>query len=102
MPPTTPRMAPLELTFRSAAEAGAVKTSATPATPATSAVAILQSIFTAATLIDCFFPTVATITSRCDYIWKGECPLWVKSRHVQCTTACPLYPRKRHQTRHMG
>jgi len=24
-----------------------------------------------------------------------ECPLWVKSRHVQCKTACPLYPRKR-------
>jgi hypothetical protein len=20
------------------------------------------------------------------------CPLWVKSRHVQCTNACPLYP----------
>jgi len=24
-----------------------------------------------------------------------ECPLWVKSRHIQCTTPCPLYPRKR-------
>ena len=24
-----------------------------------------------------------------------ECPLWVKSRHVQCRKACPLYPRKR-------
>src|SRR5262245_60063892 len=23
------------------------------------------------------------------------CPLWVKSRHVQCKRACPLYPRKR-------
>src|SRR5262245_66694150 len=23
------------------------------------------------------------------------CPLWVKSRHVQCTTPCPLCPRKR-------
>src|SRR5262249_6328857 len=22
------------------------------------------------------------------------CPLWVKSRHMRCTTACPLYPRK--------
>jgi len=21
------------------------------------------------------------------------CPLWVKSRHVQCNTACPLYPQ---------
>src|SRR5262249_139178 len=25
----------------------------------------------------------------------AECPLWVKSGHVQCKTACPLYPRKR-------
>ena len=23
------------------------------------------------------------------------CPLWVKSRHVQRKTLCPLYPRKR-------
>src|SRR5262245_14137482 len=23
------------------------------------------------------------------------CPLWVKSRHVQRKTACPLYPQKR-------
>src|SRR5262245_48109100 len=23
------------------------------------------------------------------------CPLWVKSRHVRCKKACPLYPRKR-------
>src|SRR5262249_47803589 len=23
-----------------------------------------------------------------------ECPLWVKSRHLQCKTACPLYPPK--------
>ena len=23
-----------------------------------------------------------------------ECPLWVKSRHVQRTSRCPLYPRK--------
>src|SRR5262245_17615207 len=30
------------------------------------------------------------------------CPLWVKSRHVQCKTACPLYSRKRHQMRQMG
>src|SRR5262245_5731744 len=22
----------------------------------------------------------------------GQCPLWVKSRHVQCKTVCPLYP----------
>src|SRR5262249_18719609 len=25
----------------------------------------------------------------------GWCPRWVKSRHVRCKTACPLYPRKR-------
>src|SRR5262245_51728011 len=24
----------------------------------------------------------------------GRCPLWVKSRHVQCKRPCPLYPRK--------
>src|SRR5215471_2996991 len=26
---------------------------------------------------------------------RTGCPLWVKSRHIQCKTACPLYPRKR-------
>jgi len=25
---------------------------------------------------------------------RHQCPLWVKSRHVQCKSACPLYPRK--------
>ena len=25
----------------------------------------------------------------------SECPLWVKSRHVQRKTSCPLYPQKR-------
>src|SRR5262245_44630181 len=25
-----------------------------------------------------------------------RCPLWVKSGHVRCKRACPLYPRKRH------
>src|SRR5262249_17052436 len=25
----------------------------------------------------------------------SQCPLWVKSRHVQRAKACPLYPRKR-------
>src|SRR5262249_19021536 len=29
------------------------------------------------------------------------CPLGVKSGHMQCTRPCPLYPRKRHQMRHM-
>src|SRR5262249_18457907 len=29
-----------------------------------------------------------------------SCPLWVKSRHVQCRSSCPLYTRKRHQMRH--
>jgi len=33
---------------------------------------------------------------------RAQCPLWVKSRHVQCTTSCLLYPRKRHQLRHNG
>jgi len=31
-----------------------------------------------------------------------QCPLWVKSGHVRCTTPCPLCPRKRHQMRHSG
>src|SRR5262245_60924994 len=26
---------------------------------------------------------------------RRGCPLWVKSRHMQCKTACPLYPQKR-------
>ena len=30
--------------------------------------------------------------------WKGPCPLWVKSRHVQRKRSCPLYPRKRTYT----
>src|SRR5262249_14965090 len=25
---------------------------------------------------------------------RQECPLWVRSRHMQCKIACPLYPRK--------
>src|SRR5262249_50410007 len=28
-----------------------------------------------------------------------QCPLWVKSGHVQRTSSCLLYPRKRHQMR---
>ena len=25
--------------------------------------------------------------------WRSSpCPLWVKSRHLQCKKACPLYP----------
>src|SRR5262249_25644244 len=24
-----------------------------------------------------------------------QCPLWVKSRHLHCTSLCPLYPQKR-------
>jgi len=24
---------------------------------------------------------------------RGRCPLWVKSRHVQRTSSCPLYPQ---------
>src|SRR5262249_22878037 len=26
---------------------------------------------------------------------EQQCPLWVKSRHLQCKTACPRYPQKR-------
>ena len=29
------------------------------------------------------------------YADQGQCPLWVKSGHLQCKTSCPLYPRKR-------
>jgi len=25
----------------------------------------------------------------------ADCPLWVKSGHVHCTSPCPLLPRKR-------
>jgi hypothetical protein len=28
-------------------------------------------------------------------------PLWVKSRHPESSAGCPLYPRKRHQMRHI-
>src|SRR5262249_1817866 len=31
---------------------------------------------------------------------RDACPLWVKSRHLQCKTSCLLYPQKRHQMRH--
>jgi len=37
-------------------------------------------------------------------VTTDEChlrPLWVRSRHVHCKSPCPLYPRKRHQSRHM-
>src|SRR5262249_55293109 len=36
-----------------------------------------------------------------DEACREQCPLWVKSGHLQCKTSCPLYPRKRHQMRHM-
>src|SRR6516164_9318109 len=29
----------------------------------------------------------------------GRCPLWVKDRHTQRTSSCPLYPRKRPRKR---
>src|SRR5215831_842914 len=32
-------------------------------------------------------------------VYAHECPLWVKSRHVQCNRPCPLYPRKRPRKR---
>jgi alanine dehydrogenase len=34
--------------------------------------------------------------------WKGhQCPLWVTSGRWRRNKSCPLYPRKRHQTRHV-
>ena len=42
----------------------------------------------------------AIVTSGTVNGWsKRECPLWVTSGHVQRTSSCPLYPRKRHQKR---
>jgi hypothetical protein len=35
-------------------------------------------------------PHVATIAAM-----HGRCPLWVKSRQMQCTNPCPLFLRKR-------
>src|SRR5512139_2781886 len=32
----------------------------------------------------------------------AQCPLWVKSGHLQCTSPCPLYPQKRPQKRTLG
>src|SRR5262245_16562797 len=31
-----------------------------------------------------------------------ECPLWVRSRHMQRKKPCPLYPRKQRQMRRVG
>ena len=41
--------------------------------------------------------TVATrgSTLKGEETRHSSCPLWVKSRHVQCDTSCPLYTRKR-------
>ena len=33
---------------------------------------------------------------------QARCPLWVKSRHVQRTRLCPLYPPKRHSISEMA
>src|SRR5215510_12477918 len=33
---------------------------------------------------------------------EQQCPLWVKSGHLQRKNPCPLYPRKRHQMRHVA
>ena len=48
---------------------------------------------------------IAEDRSTQDGLWLGSlegvgckdctCPLWVKSGHVQCKMACPLYFRKR-------
>src|SRR5262249_61109039 len=34
------------------------------------------------------------------WVWGRQCPLWATSKHVRCKKRCPLYPQKRHQTRH--
>jgi hypothetical protein len=36
---------------------------------------------------------VATLIGTLEGRW--QCPLWVKSRHLQCANRCPLYPQKR-------
>jgi len=50
----------------------------------------LRSVFGAAS-----FVLSSTADQQEFNLVVGECPLWVKSRHMQCTTACPLYTRKR-------
>jgi len=32
--------------------------------------------------------------ARSNYALSVACPLWVKSRQMQCKTACPFYPQK--------
>ena len=55
----------------------------------------------------CDFPTADDLNLASEHTVRHSkirypCPLWVISGHVQCKRACPLYPRKRHQTRHHG
>jgi hypothetical protein len=44
-------------------------------------------------LIDCFFPGVAIIASRCDYIGKGGWSIWVNRDHpfFMFRLFCPLW-----------
>ena len=44
----------------------------------------------------CISPPVrrATLNLKASTL-RSQCPLWVKSRHVQCKRPCPLYPQKR-------
>src|SRR5262245_10436344 len=46
--------------------------------------------------------TASPSTISPKFFRKLQCPLWVRSRHVQRKRACPLYPRKRHQKRRIG
>jgi hypothetical protein len=41
------------------------------------------------------FQTREGIVTKLDIGRVQQCPLWVKSRHLQCKPSCPLYPRKR-------
>src|SRR5215470_9219852 len=55
----------------------------------------------------CDFPTADDLNLASEHTVRHSkirypCPLWVISGHVQCKRACPLYPQKRHQTRHHG
>src|SRR5262245_7861178 len=40
-------------------------------------------------------PTVKSSWTGGPIVAEAKCPLWIKSRHMECKTSCPLYPRKR-------
>jgi hypothetical protein len=47
------------------------------------------------------YPPLAGLTSTILFFGRLRtlCPLWVKSRHLQCTKPCPLYPQYRPRKR---